>query len=250
MSKMGLNSLYYRLNISTENNLERIKSEYKLSLLSRLTKIGYNILYLDPDTVVLKDVFRKLLQYTKAPYIADIMIGVNQANVGKQSESLPSFNDSHVLYVRKTQGAISLLKRIENYMVENLTANLQDSFKFLIRQEDIQVTGVGASPTDPLYPGKSNIKTQKEDIVGSDLRNLFQLGSRPDFHQNETLKIHILDPLEFCNVKNYLERTEKMGSIEKSVILVHSSDQINVEGIFKTHKLWYLDSKGVCTSTY
>lgn len=258
VSKLGLNSFYDPLptnilNLHLDSTFQRAKSEHKLSILQKLIKNGYNVLYLDPDTIVLQDMFTKILRYTHNPFNADVMVGSNEgAMMNKDSEAFRiSAVDSDIVYFRKTAGAISLLDRIKKYMEENQNSTFENAFNFLIHQETIQITGFGASPHDPIYPSENNpVEQQKDTRFGSDLTNLFQLGfSTPAEDHNEISRIHILDQEEFVNGKIYFDNDFKMGSKEESVMLIHASNQKNVEKVFKTYKFWYLDSYDVCIRT-
>lgn len=228
-----------------DNNFQRAFSERKLDIILKLIKNGNEVLYLDPASVVLKDFFQKIGQFAHNPYYADIMLAPNDDALKKTEAYFSDF-----IIVRQTFGAISLLEKIKIYMDGKSNSDFHDALNSIIKQGTpniVQVTGLGQTPQEPLYPsGNQQIVQQHDRQLGPDLTHLFNLGfSKPGENQNEISRIHVLDQLEFSDSKLYLS---KIGSIKKSVMLVHASTEQDVEKFFKTQKLWYLDHQEICIS--
>lgn len=235
------------MKLEQHNRFEREIAERKLSIILRLIKSGNNVFYLDPASVVLKDFLPKLRQYTQNPFNADIMIGSLDESLINMDSGTFAF-DSDVLYVRQTSGAIALLARIKKHLDENPRAHFVDALNSMMHQGNtVQVTGLGSTPQDPLYPaGNSKIEAPKVNHFGADLSHLFSLGfSMPVENPTEISRIHILDQLEFGNWK-ILQNKAKIGSLKQSVTLIHASNQKDIENLFKGQKLWYLDSNAIC----
>ena len=262
ISKLPYNSLYIPLDAELGTSLKESKlveaiSRYKLEILLKFAKNGYNVFYVESGTVVIKDVFQRLLQYSSKHIDADIMVGVAEEKIIKpdpETLNIPSL-DSNIIFVRKTFGAISFLEQIQDFMGKNTNENFEAAFYTLLHKETlVQVTGFGSSNPDPLYPNKYGKKSENEKSSGDghfgvDLTHLFQLGySRPAEIKPKISKIHILDQIEFINGRLYFDTNSDLDSRKESVLLIHSPHQLEIEKLFKTHKLWYLDLRDTCIS--
>jgi hypothetical protein len=246
ITKLGLNSLLEPLPATyKETDFQLALSQLKVSIILRLIQNGYNVFYMDPASVVLKDFFKNILQYVQNPYNADIMLtahGETLINIDFQTLSFRS----DVLYVRQTSGAISLLGKIKAFMGDRPNTDLEDSLNSIIHQGNkVQVTGVGKTPQDALYPSGTQQISSKDYGSFSDLTHFFS-AENPAETQNEISRIHVLDPLKFSTSKVFLKEKNKIGSREQSAVLVLASNQPDAENLFKSEKLWYLDLNYMC----
>ena len=250
MIKLGFKSLLYSQQIQKP---EESFSERKRSILLKLVSNGYNVIYLDPKTVVKQDILLRARQYA-ATNGTDIIIGINgkdEKDLALEKTPFPSL-DSNVLYIKPTIGAQGFLENLKDIMNKDINLDFQSAVNSLVKDgKKVKITGFGRSKADPLYPdGQLESMLSKLDnpskIFARDLEFLFQQASTPPNDPIKLTRIHIFDPVEFISGKIYFKNLKSVLSKNASIALIHASDDEDVKQLFKIHNLWFLDSRGEC----
>ncbi|KAJ3275516.1 hypothetical protein HDV01_000343 [Terramyces sp. JEL0728] len=213
-------------------------------VIRKLISSGFNVWYLDADTVVLRDFRIRAKEYTKL-YSSDMILSIGDSNYVQSTESLetpPSVN-AGIMYFTNSLVVQKFLDKIISKLSSQPEFSDQQAIQSAIETSNIIYTGIGVKPKHSEYPeAVSNATIQQRDAKAEKPGLLYNMFS---FTKDSKVRVHFFDHLEFINGPYYNSITELPSPSPFRII--HFSGVKNPEAEIKNKQLWLLNERGKCT---
>lgn len=227
---------------------------YKPRLISNLLKLGFDVWYLDADTVALED-FRP---HATLDYSADIFITLDEKYIPKR-ETKPL---TSTMYFRNSETSVEFVRRWVNAL--DITQSFDDlrALKWLLKdtkkhqilfEKDYTKNNVSSASKNekndvPVNVQVSAIKspendTNKIDVGSRPVQQYTRRGSispRHSITSSTLIYIRALDPLLFINSIFFQENSPIPSNLIMPVF-IHGGLNINNEIIFSEWDMWYME---------
>ncbi|KAJ3257258.1 Xylosyltransferase 1 [Boothiomyces macroporosus] len=223
-----------------EFNLLLKKKPY---VIRKLIASGFNVWYLDADTVVLRDFRLRAKEYIKA-HKSDIIMSIGNTELVPPTDSLdlPPAVNAGIMYFTNSLVVQKFLDKVISKLNNQPHLNDQQAFQSAIEKSNVVYTGVGVKPKHEEYPetASNSSRIQKEIKV----ENAGLLYNMLSFTADSKIKVHFFDHLEFINgpFYNSLKETPSPSPFK----IIHFSGTKNPELEIKRSKFWYLNERGKC----
>ncbi|KAI8912866.1 nucleotide-diphospho-sugar transferase-domain-containing protein [Gorgonomyces haynaldii] len=187
-------------------------------ILRKLLNAGFNVWYLDADTVALGDFRKKQRIYTKL-YQADVLFSQSAPTPISPARLLlqaPLIN-AGIAYFSANSKTVDFLSDVISLLEADRRLTDQDAFQMIINQRTIW-TGIGSTGEDE-YSENSSEDESDQDTA------------------SERCRVHFLDSQEFPNGQLYFDHP---NLLTKEIKIVHSKAPATQEKLSE-HQLWFLD---------
>ncbi|KAJ3092188.1 hypothetical protein HK102_010008 [Quaeritorhiza haematococci] len=182
-------------------------------------KAGFDVLYLDADTVIMRDFRPEIDDLLKKNDKIDVFVGIDEFEKWRPSArkgSLPN-PAAGVMYLRHTPGALKVVEKWKGVLENNANKEDQEGLSMTFRDNtDINLLNVGNDHQRP-QPSK------------------------------DAPQVWYLDQMKFINGHIYFRypgRIEPAGF--KDFVIVHANGVGDVWGAFRWMKMWLIGDNQVC----
>ncbi|KAJ3318790.1 hypothetical protein HDV06_007041 [Boothiomyces sp. JEL0866] len=223
-----------------EFNLLLKKKPY---VIRKLISSGFNVWYLDADTVVLRDFRLRAKEYIKV-HKADIILSIGNSEHVPSTDSLeiPPKVNAGIMYFTNSLVVQKFLERVNSKLNSQNHLNDQQAIQSAIEKSNIVYTGIGVKAKHEEYPETStNISRIQKDIRTENSGLLYNMLS---FTAESKVKVHFFDHTEFINGPYYHSLQDIPSPSPFKII--HFSGTKNPEMEMKSKKLWLLNDRGKC----
>jgi hypothetical protein len=229
----------------------------KPKVLLKILSAGYNIWYLDADTVVNRDFRSKSPHYRDAPFQADIVLSVGESISIKPTEKVvtPPMTNSAVMYIQNSQRSRKFFADLQDRL--NLNPSMDDTTSLNMAVADkrqVLWTGIGDRARTIVYPDEWEPKKEEKakdpgpkvprskGLIGA-FENFLSYSSPGD---DQPVRLHFFDPLEFVSGHIYFQNPTLIPEGYSGFYVIHADGEKTPIRSFKDNNIWYLDSKGYC----